>query len=77
LAAETKFPYFVAARYCGSAREAAALPGRFLPELGRFGNEAAIFYSAQVFWPLRASHVLTCWRSLRAMLLLRNQNPSR
>jgi hypothetical protein len=49
LAPQIEFHHIVAARYCGSVREAAALPGRFLPELGRFGNEAAIFYSARVF----------------------------
>ncbi|HEY4274097.1 MAG TPA: hypothetical protein VGM68_01325, partial [Rhizomicrobium sp.] len=42
------FHHIVAARYCGSAREAAALLGRFLPELGRFGFEAA-FFLARVF----------------------------
>jgi hypothetical protein len=39
--------------------EAAALPGRFLPELGRFGNEAAFFLSARIFWRAGASRVLT------------------
>src|SRR5512144_2614189 len=36
--------HIAAVRYRGSLREAAALPGRFLPELGRFGNEAAFFH---------------------------------
>jgi hypothetical protein len=44
LAPEIEIHHIVAARYCGSVREAAALPGRFLPELGRFGNEAAFFH---------------------------------
>lgn len=42
--------HIVAARYCGSVREAAALPGRFLPELGRFGNEAAFFHCGAVLF---------------------------
>jgi hypothetical protein len=52
LAPEIEFHHIVAARYCGSAREAAALPGRFLPELGRFGNEAAFFYQRGSFRPV-------------------------
>jgi hypothetical protein len=77
LAPEIRFHHIVAARYCGSVREAAALPGRFLPELGRFGNEAAFFLSARVFCPVAASRVLTCSRTLRATLLPTDQNPSR
>jgi len=38
------FHHIVAARYCGSVREAAALPGRFLPELGRFDIVKAAFF---------------------------------
>ena len=45
LARKARLHHIVAARYCGFVREAAALPGRFLPELGRFGNEAAFFFS--------------------------------
>jgi hypothetical protein len=44
----------------GSPREAAALPGRFLPELGRFLTEAAFFYLARVFSFLALSRLLTC-----------------
>jgi hypothetical protein len=35
LAAKPELMHIVAARYCDFGREAAALPGRFLPELGR------------------------------------------
>jgi hypothetical protein len=52
LASEGPIQHIVAARYSGSVREAAALPGRFLPELGRFGNpEAAIFLCAGLSAP--------------------------
>jgi len=35
LADNSRFLHIAAARYCGLRREAAALSGRFLPELGR------------------------------------------
>jgi hypothetical protein len=35
LAEKQELLHIVAARYCDFGREAAALPGRFLPELGR------------------------------------------
>jgi hypothetical protein len=60
LALKVKFHHIVAARYCGSVHEAAALPGRFLPELGRFLTEAAFFLSARIFLSLAASRLLTC-----------------
>src|SRR6185312_10626634 len=44
LAQACMFHHIVAARYCGFVREAAALPGRFLPELGRFGMSRAAFF---------------------------------
>jgi hypothetical protein len=54
LAPEEPIQHIVAARYLGSVREAAALPGRFLPELGRFGNpEAAVFIWRGSFDPRR------------------------
>src|SRR4051812_46647240 len=60
--------------------EAAALPGRFLPELGR-PYRAAIFFGlsapARVFCSMASSRVLTCKRTLRATLLALKQNPSR
>jgi hypothetical protein len=44
LAERGEFYHIAAARYCGSVREAAALPGRFLPELGRFRPPEAAFF---------------------------------
>jgi hypothetical protein len=50
LAGANEFHHIVAARYCGSVREAAALPGRFLPELGRFGfPKRPFFFMAKLF----------------------------
>ena len=77
LAPEPGLHHIVAARYCGFVREAAALPGRFLPELGRFGNEAAFFLSARIFLVLAVSRLLTCSRTLRGTLLARTKNLAR
>jgi hypothetical protein len=41
--------------------EAAALPGRFLPELGRPFKRAAIFFPARFRCALNASRALTCF----------------
>ena len=60
IARQVEFHHIAAARYRGSVCEAAALPGRFLPELGRFLTEAAFFFSARIFLPLAASRLLTC-----------------
>src|SRR6185503_4452031 len=62
LAWRARFPHIAAARYCGSVREAAALPGRFLPELGRFGSpKRPFFFSAHLLSRgfVARAHVLT------------------
>jgi len=60
LAPRARFHHIAAARYRGSVCEAAALPGRFLPELGRFSTPEAAFFFARIFSSLAASHLLTC-----------------
>jgi hypothetical protein len=60
IARRVEFHHIAAARYRGSVCEAAALPGRFLPELGRFGIPEAAFFLARAFCALGSSRVLTC-----------------